>query len=99
MEPLAVFAIIGVLFGVIAGSVNGLEATGQSAQIQSDAKILETAADRFFNESFFHTPWSAIHTPIAMEFGTIRITGSRSQISCPCHQTFGMGNHRIGPLT
>ncbi|HIB11877.1 MAG: hypothetical protein CL755_11025 [Chloroflexi bacterium] len=51
VELLAVFAIIGVL----AGSVNGLESTGQSAQIQSDAKILETAADRFFNESFPQT--------------------------------------------
>lgn len=84
VELLAVFAIIGVL----AGSVNGLESTGQSAQIQSDAKILETAADRFFNESFPRHTRSAIPTPMAMEFWTIGIPDSPSQISCPSDPTF-----------
>ena len=51
VELLAVLAIIGVLAGVIAGSVKGLEATGNSAQIRSDTQILGTAADRFFNDS------------------------------------------------
>ena len=51
VELLAVLAIIGVLAGVIAGSVKGLEATGNSAQILSDTKILGTASDRFFNDS------------------------------------------------
>jgi type II secretory pathway pseudopilin PulG len=49
---LAVMAIIGILAGVVAGSVSGLGASGQNAQIKSDTNTLETAADRFFNESF-----------------------------------------------
>ncbi|MCH8089054.1 MAG: prepilin-type N-terminal cleavage/methylation domain-containing protein, partial [Chloroflexi bacterium] len=52
VELLAVMAIIGILAGVVAGSVSGLGASGQNAQIASDTKVLETAADRFFNESF-----------------------------------------------
>ena len=52
VELLAVMAIIGILAGVVSGSVSGLGASGQSAQIASDTKTLETAADRFFNESF-----------------------------------------------
>ena len=52
VELLAVMAIIGILAGVVAGSVSGLGASGQNAQIVSDTKTLETAADRFFNESF-----------------------------------------------
>lgn len=55
VELLSVFAIIGVLAGVIAGSVQGLEAAGRSAQIQSDSRILEIASDRFFTESFPQT--------------------------------------------
>ena len=55
VELLAVFAIVGVLAGVIAGSVQDLEATSRGAQIQSDLRILEIAADRFFNESFPQT--------------------------------------------
>ena len=55
VELLSVFAIIGVLAGVIAGSVHGLEAAGRSAQIQSDSRILEIASDRFFTESFPQT--------------------------------------------
>ena len=55
VELLSVFAIIGVLAGVIAGSVQGLEAAGRSAQIQSDSRILEIASDRFFSESFPQT--------------------------------------------
>ena len=45
-------AIIGILAGVVAGSVSGLGASGQNAQIKSDTNTLETAADRFFNASF-----------------------------------------------
>jgi prepilin-type N-terminal cleavage/methylation domain-containing protein len=52
VELLAVMAIIGILAGVVAGSVSGLGASGQRAQIASDTKTMETAADRFFNESF-----------------------------------------------
>lgn len=52
VELLAVMAIIGILAGVVAGSVSGLGASGQNAQIASDSKTLETAADRFFNEAF-----------------------------------------------
>ena len=55
VELLAVMAIIGILAGVVAGAVTGLGATGQNAQIESDTKTLETAADRFFNESFPQT--------------------------------------------
>ena len=55
VELLAVMAIIGILAGVVAGSVSGLGATGQNAQIASDTKSLETAADRFFNDSFPQT--------------------------------------------
>jgi len=52
VELLAVMAIIGILAGIAAGAVTGLGGRGQSAQIESDTKILETAADRFFNASF-----------------------------------------------
>lgn len=52
VELLAVMAIIGILAGVVAGSVSGLGASGQNAQIASDTNTLETAADRFFNASF-----------------------------------------------
>ena len=55
VELLAVMAIIGILAGVVAGSVAGLGASGQNAQIQSDTNVLETAADRFFNDSFPQT--------------------------------------------
>jgi prepilin-type N-terminal cleavage/methylation domain-containing protein len=52
VELLAVMAIIGILAGVVAGSVSGLSAGGQRAQIASDTKVMSTSADRFFNESF-----------------------------------------------
>ena len=52
VELLAVMAIIGILAGVVAGSVSGLGASGQRAQIASDTKVMSTSADRFFNESF-----------------------------------------------
>ena len=52
VELLAVMAIIGILAGVVAGSVSGLGASGQKAQIASDTKVMSTSADRFFNESF-----------------------------------------------
>ena len=52
VELLAVMAIIGILAGVVAGSVSGLGASGQIAQIASDTKVMSTSADRFFNESF-----------------------------------------------
>ena len=48
-------AIIGILAGVVAGSVTGLGSSGQNAQIKSDTKTMETAADRFFNDSFPQT--------------------------------------------
>ena len=52
VELLAVMAIIGILAGVVAGSVGGLGTSGQKAQIASDTKVMSTSADRFFNESF-----------------------------------------------
>ncbi len=52
VELLAVMAIIGILAGVVAGSVSGLGASGQKAQIVSDTNVMSTSADRFFNESF-----------------------------------------------
>ena len=55
VELLAVMAIIGILAGVVAGSISGLGANGQNAQIQSDTRIMETGADRFFNDSFPQT--------------------------------------------
>ena len=48
VELLAVMAIIGILAGVVAGSVSGLGASGQNAQIKSDTNTLESSADRFF---------------------------------------------------
>ena len=42
-------AIIGVLAGEVSGSVSELGASGRFAQILSDAKTMEIAADRFFN--------------------------------------------------
>lgn len=55
VELLAVMAIIGILAGVVAGSVSGLGTSGQNAQIASDTNTLETSADRFFNDSFPQT--------------------------------------------
>ena len=52
VELLAVMAIIGILAGIVAGAVTGLGERGQNAQIASDTKIMETAADRFLNASF-----------------------------------------------
>ena len=52
VELLAVMAIIGILSGVVAGAVTGLGTTGINAQIISDTKTMETAADRFLNDSF-----------------------------------------------
>jgi prepilin-type N-terminal cleavage/methylation domain-containing protein len=52
VELLAVMAIIGILSGMVAGAVTGLGTTGINAQIISDTKVLETAADRFLNDSF-----------------------------------------------
>ena len=52
VELLAVMAIIGILAGVGAGAVTGLTPRGQNAQIESDTKVMETAADRFLSESF-----------------------------------------------
>jgi prepilin-type N-terminal cleavage/methylation domain-containing protein len=51
VELLAVMAIIGVLAGVVSGSVSELGASGRFAQILSDTKTMEIAADRFFNAS------------------------------------------------
>ena len=48
-------AIIGILAGVVAGSISGLGSNGQNAQIQSDTRNMETAADRFYNDSFPQT--------------------------------------------
>ena len=55
VELLAVMAIIGILAGVVAGSVSGLGASGQNAQIKSDTNTLESSADRFFGASFHQT--------------------------------------------
>ena len=55
VELLAVMAIIGILAGVVAGSVSGLGASGQNAQIKSDTNTLESAADRVFGASFPQT--------------------------------------------
>lgn len=55
VELLAVMAIIGILAGIVAGAVTGLGERGQNAQIASDTKIMETAADRFLNASFPET--------------------------------------------
>ena len=52
VELLAVMAIIGILSGMVAGAVTGLGTTGINAQIISDTKTMETAADRFLNDSF-----------------------------------------------
>lgn len=61
VELLAVMAIIGILAGVTAGAVTGLGGTGVNAQIKSDTTALETAADRFLNDSFPATyPVSAL---------------------------------------
>ena len=55
VELLAVMAIIGILAGVVAGSVSGLGASGQTAQLKSDTNTLESSADRFFGASFPQT--------------------------------------------
>lgn len=55
VELLAVMAIIGILSGMVAGAVTGLGTTGINAQIVSDTKTMETAADRFLNDSFPET--------------------------------------------
>ena len=55
VELLAVMAIIGILAGIVAGAVTGLGERGQNAQIASDTKIMETAADRFLNAAFPET--------------------------------------------
>jgi prepilin-type N-terminal cleavage/methylation domain-containing protein len=52
VELLAVMAIIGILSGMVAGAVTGLGTSGINAQIVSDTKVMETAADRFLNDSF-----------------------------------------------
>ena len=55
VELLAVMAIIGILSGMVAGAVTGLGTSGLNAQIVSDTKVIETAADRFLNASFPET--------------------------------------------
>ena len=55
VELLAVMAIIGILSGMVAGAVTGLGTSGINAQIASDTKVIETAADRFLNASFHET--------------------------------------------
>ena len=52
VELLAVMAIIGILAGVVAGSVSGLGDSGQNAQVKSDTNTLESSADRFFGASY-----------------------------------------------
>ena len=51
VELLSVMAIIGVLAGVVSGSVSELGASGRFAQYLSDTKTMEVAADRFFSAS------------------------------------------------
>lgn len=61
VELLAVMAIIGILTGIATGAVTGLGGQGINAQILSDASAMETAADRFLNETFPETyPVSAL---------------------------------------
>ena len=48
-------AIIGILAGITAGAVTGLGGQGINAQIASDTNAIETAADRFLNDSFPET--------------------------------------------
>ncbi len=55
VELLAVMAIIGILSGMVAGAVTGLGTSGLNAQIVSDTKVIETAADRFLNDTFPET--------------------------------------------
>ena len=55
VELLAVMAIIRILSGMVAGAVTGLGTIGINAQITSDTKTMETAADRFLNASFPET--------------------------------------------
>lgn len=55
VELLAVMAIIGILAGITAGAVTGLGGQGINAQIASDTNAIETAADRFLNDSFPET--------------------------------------------
>ena len=52
VELLAVMAIIRISSGMVAGAVTGLGTTGISAQIISDTKTKETAADCFLNDSY-----------------------------------------------
>lgn len=52
VELLAVMVTIGILAGVASGTIVGLGASSRGAQIESDTKVLETAADRFFNKAF-----------------------------------------------
>ena len=48
-------AIIGILAGITAGAVTGLGGQGINAQIASDTNAIETAADRFLNDTFPET--------------------------------------------
>jgi len=52
IELLAVIAIIGILAGLVAGTVSGIGETGQQARLSGDKNTLGKAADRFFTESF-----------------------------------------------
>ncbi|MCH2518338.1 MAG: prepilin-type N-terminal cleavage/methylation domain-containing protein [Dehalococcoidia bacterium] len=49
VELLAVMAIIGILSGTVAVAVTGLATSGINAQILSDTKVIEKAADRFLS--------------------------------------------------
>ena len=59
-------AIIGVLAGVVSGSVSELGASGRFAQYLSDTKTMEIAADRFFSASSPRDIQSRIPIPTAM---------------------------------
>ena len=52
MELLAVMAILGILAGLVAGTVGGLSTKGQTARLGGDRDTIGKAADRFFNDAF-----------------------------------------------
>ena len=52
IELLAVISIIGILAGLVAGTVSGIGETGQSARLSGDENTIGKAADRFFTDAF-----------------------------------------------
>ena len=52
IELLAVIAIIGILAGLVAGTVTGIGSAGKNARLAGDQNTLGKAADRFFTDAF-----------------------------------------------